>query len=96
MCEEMNGRLFVKGDCNGKQCCINRCSIFNGVVFWESFDIYGAKILVIWCSACSWCLACLRLAYQEVPRGLVEWGFVFLLALRIVLRASRYTIWWAW
>ena len=47
MWEEMNGRLFAKGDCNGKQCCISRCSIFDGVVFWESFDIYGAEYLVI-------------------------------------------------
>ena len=50
--EEMKGRLLVKGDCNGKQCCINRCSIFDGVAFWESFDIYGAEILVIWCGDC--------------------------------------------
>ena len=33
MWEEMKGRPLVKGDCNGKQCCINRCSIFDGVVF---------------------------------------------------------------
>ena len=50
MWEEMKGRLLVKGNCNGKQCCINRCSIFDGVVFSESFDIYGAENLVIWCS----------------------------------------------
>ena len=50
MWEEMKGRLLVKGDCNGKQCCINRCSIFDGVVFGESFDMHGAENLVIWCS----------------------------------------------
>ena len=33
MWEEMEGRLLVKDDRNGKQCCINRCSIFDGVVF---------------------------------------------------------------
>ena len=48
MWEEMKGRLLIKGDCNGKQCCINGCSIFDGV-YCASFDIYGAEYLFIWC-----------------------------------------------
>ena len=50
MWEEMKGRLLVKGNCNGKHCFINCFSIFDGVVFSESFDIYSAENLVIWCS----------------------------------------------
>ena len=46
----MKGRLFVKGDGNGEHCFINRCSIFDGVVFFESFGLYGAANLGIWCS----------------------------------------------